>query len=334
MLLLSAFAANANYSKSIHKSWPISKVKALAIENKFGNINFISNRDDSVTIDVHIEIENPSAKKAEYLADQIQFLFALNDGKVHAQTKFGDNFKTNQNFTIQYTINIPTDRDLEVENRYGNVTLGDLYANGYFEIKYGNIYGRNLKAPDDSDIKLELSYGQGTFASIKKLLAEVGYSTVDFGDMHEANLESQYSVVKIGTSGDLNIESKFDTYKVKSVNDLYAESKFSGWDIINLNNSFELENEYGSIDVGNVNKQFELINIENKYGNINVGVSSDASYQLESESYYCNVSYPEAEEIKHITENNRTYIKAIIGNHNSETKVKIETRYGKVNLVK
>lgn len=332
-LSVSFLNVQANFQKNIHKSWPMQNVKALTVDSKFGNINFISNRDDSVTIDVLLQIENISASKAEAIAKQIEFYFTISDGTVSARTEFNDRFKTNSDFKIVYTINIPIDRHLVIENKFGDVTLGNLKAKGNFDIQYGNIYGQNLSAPNNEKIELNLKFGNATFNNINRLNAEVGYSKLNTGNIESAEFDTQYSTMKVGEVGTFRAESKYDTFTAKSVKDLTVESKFTGWKIDLLQSIFDITTQYGDITIYEVNKNFESIKIDNSFGNIKIGIPADASYQLESESSFCEVYFPNGEIIKKTEDNYNKYIKAMIGKTTGSAKVNINTRYGKVKLM-
>ena len=325
--------AKADYVKNIHKSWGINKIQALNIESKFSNINIVNTRDDSVTIDVEIEIKRLSDNNAEYLANQIDFHFSLSGGTIYAKTEFSDRFKTKQEFNITYTINIPTDRNLFVENKYGNVTMGDLNALGEFEIQYGNIQGQDLKAPENEKIKLEVKYGSSSFDAINNLYAEIGYGKLFADAVEKANFDTQYSIIKVDKIGKAVAESKYDHYEIDKVDELSIESKFTGWSIDRLTNKLYIDTQYGDVDIDDVGEGFEKIDVENSYGNIMIDIPSTASYQLESECYYCRIRYNDnAEVIKSIQENNHQYIKANVGKGQPAARVKIESRYGKVSL--
>lgn len=326
--------AKADYVKNIHKSWAVNKVQALNIESKFSNINFVATRDDSVTIDVVVEIKKLSDSNAKYLADQIDFQFSLSNGTVYAKTDFSDRFKTKQEFDIVFTINIPIDRNLDVENKYGNVTLGDLKAIGKFEIHYGNIQGQDLQAPDGEKIKLEIKYGNASFDAINNLYAEVGYGKLFVDEVSTANFDTKYSILKVDKIKKAVSDSQYDHYEFDEVDELSVDSKFTGWSIDQLNNSLLIDTQYGDVDIDRVSARFEKIDIENSYGNINIGIPNNASYQLEGDCYYCKIKYNDkAEVIKHIQENNHLYVKANVGSGQSNAKVKVESRYGKVSLM-
>lgn len=333
LLIFGSLTANADYVKNIHKAWGINKVKALAIENKFGHINFINDRDDSVSIDVVIEIEKLTGSKAEKLADEIEFYFALNDGTIKAKTNFSDDFKTNQNFSIVYTINIPSNCDLNVENKYGNVTLGDLNAKGIFEIKYGNIHGQNLTAPDNEKIKLELKYSNASFDEINNLFADLGYSKFSADRIGEVVFDSKYSVIAVDEIDKAFADSQYDNFQFDRINDLKTESKFTGWNIDNLSNTLNIKTQYGDVDIDHISRDFTVIDLENSYGNIKLGISSEASYLLESDTYYCKTRHNATEIYKEIEDNHHFYIKAMVGKPGGKAKVKIESKFGKVNLL-
>ena len=334
VLMLGVLQSRADYSKSIHKSWGINSVKALALESKFTNINFVNDRDDSVTIDINISIDDVNESTGEAIANQIDFSFSMSNGTLKAETDFSDRFRTNKDFTIQYTVNIPNDRDLDIENKFGNVTLGDLNANGVFEVKYGNIYGQNLMAPDNEKIRLELKYGNATFESVNRLYADLGYAKLQSGDMDAAEFDTQYSIIKTDNVKMMNVDSKYDQYSTETVDQLSVESKFTNWKVGKIMTRFWIDTQYGDVDVDQVSPDFETVNIQNSYGNIKVGISPSASYQLSSESYYCKVYFPEADIVKQIEDNNHTTIKATVGKSNPDAKVIVETKYGKVRLTK
>lgn len=332
-LLLTSFMAEANFAKTIHRNWSVNQVNTLKVDNKFGNINFEKSRTDSVVIVVTVEIKDLTRSRSEYLANQIDFRFSLSDGILTASTVFSDNFKTNQEFNIVYTINIPTDKNLEILNKYGNVTLGDLNATGKFDINYGNIQGRDLKAPNKQYIDLNLKYGNASFNSINQLKANIGYGKLSADKIEDANFNTQYSIIKVNTANKVKINSKYDNIDFKFSTEVVATSTITNWSMGNITDKLILNTEYGNVNVSKVETTFKEIKIENSYGNIIIGIPYGASYQLNSDCYYCKVKHHEAEIISQSDNNNREIIKANVGNQPSGAVVVVKSRYGKVNLM-
>lgn len=332
LLLFVAFNGKADYEKKIHKAWGIDKVEAFKIESKFSNINFVDGRNDSVTVDILIEIKHPSTNKAKELADEIDFVLYLKDGVVNAETRFDSKFRTNQDFQITYTVTIPNDRKLHVENKYGSVSLGKLIAGGFFDIKYGKIFGDQLRAPEGENIEMDLKYTDGTFDQIDRLKLDLGYGKLSVDKISDGIFETEYSIVNVDELETAKIDSKYDTYSLGVAGKIYAESKFTGWKIDELTRLFAIVNQFGNIDINYVDEGFELIDINNQYGSIEAGISEQASYSLEGDCYYCKMKHKDGEIIREIVNNHHTSIKLNIGEKAPQGKVKIESRYGKVDL--
>lgn len=332
IILLCGTSSYADQVKKIHKSWPIGKVFTMAVENKFGNISFINNRDDSVTIDVSVDTDMDS-HTAYRIADKIDFEFSFESGKIDARTIFNESFRSNENFTINYIINIPTDKNLEVNNKYGNITLDNLNANGNFEVAYGNIMGNSLKAPDEEKIRLDLRYGNATFENVNRLMGTISYSKLRTTNIDEADLETRYSTIFAETCNEMFANSRYDNYTLLKVQRVKTDSKFTDWKIDQATLSAEFITEYGDIKIRKVPANFEKVILQNRYGNVRIGIAEDASYSLKSESFYCNVDFPDTKPMKYIKDNNHTSIEAFIGAKKTNSKVIIESHYGKVDLM-
>ncbi|HPR33891.1 MAG TPA: DUF4097 family beta strand repeat-containing protein [Prolixibacteraceae bacterium] len=334
LLASSSPDARAEYVKKVYKSWPAREVQTLNVENKFGNITFLYTRTDSVVINIQVEIKNLSGSKAQNLADMIRFKFSSSDGIVKATTTFDDDFKTNQDFEINYTIYIQEDKNLMIENKYGNLVLGNLNAKGMFDIAYGNITGKNLSAPDDEFIRLELKYGTGFLAEVNRLEAKIGYSKFRSDQVATARLDTKYSVLSIERCGRIMADSRYDNYQIDKVQEATIDTKFTGWSINELNKILKMENQYGDIDIDHVSPHFESIRLENQYGNIQLGMASDARYSLKAQAVYCKVRYPRsAETFRYIEDNNNITIDAVVGGGEPESTIVIESQYGNVDLM-
>jgi len=334
ILVLGQISAKAEQVKKLHKSWPINKVLSLSVENKFGNINFLNTRDDSVTIDIVVETDNGNYRYGNRIADLIDFDFSFEDGEISAKTVFNNDFKTNNNFTINYVINIPVNKHLDVTNKFGNVTLSDLKANGKFQISYGNIFGNSILAPANATIKIELKYSNATFETINRLKAQIAYSKFRTTNVEDAEMETKYSNVNIDNCENLNTNAQYDNFIIGTLQQLNTDSKFTDWKIDEIGYDAEFNTEYGDVNVGHVSKKFQNIKIENRYGNIRIGIDKEASYNLASDTYYCEVRHPKSTPSKYIKDNNHTIIETIIGNSNTTSKVIVESKYGNIDLMK
>ncbi len=324
-------AAGEEKTKELHQGWTVNSIQTLEVSNKFGEIKINNFGGDSVTIDVVVTVEAPNEKRADELLELINVDFGKSGNTARAETKISNDFKSRQKFSIDYTINIPSDKNLNISNKYGNTIVNKLDADGYFNIQYGNLTANQLNAPPSGNMNLNLAYGKADIGSTNDMDIEVKYSTINVGGTGNLKIESKYSVLNIEESKVVNIESKYDTFEFEEVGTLSATTKYSHFKIEELKKKLKIEAGYGGISIDEVSDDFESISIENSYGQIKLGLD-EASYSLDASCDYCGISYPEENFTgNRIKENNTQTVKGNVGTDGHGT-VYIRSRYGEIKL--
>ncbi|MFY9151470.1 MAG: hypothetical protein WAO52_05615 [Prolixibacteraceae bacterium] len=323
-------AAGADYTKQYKKSWTKSSVSSLKITNKFGEVKINDTGGDSVSIKVLITIDNQSSSKAKELMDKIHIDFQKSGNLVIAETTIEDKFNSNGSFSIDYLVNIPKDRDLDITNRYGNVVLNDLDAKGTFNVSYGSMSAGNLKSPAGNPIAIVINYGKADLESVNDAKMEFKYSKLFVGEIDKLIMDSKYCTVNIDEISAITLTSKYDAVNIDNLGKLKSESRYTNYKIGNLSGSLDLNTGYGSVQINQVESQFEKIAITNSYGGINIGMNG-LNYKLIADCDYCDVKYPtERYKGNKIKESHRFSLDGQVG-HGGGT-VSITSRYGGVKL--
>lgn len=327
-ILIAGLTANAEeQTKEYYESWAANGVQSLEIINKFGEVKVTNERADSVTIAVTITVDARDEKKANALLDKIDVEFRKSGGAVKAVTTIESNFKNLKEFSIDYVVNIPSDKDLKISNKYGNTIVSTLTGNGDFNIQYGNLSANELMG---ENMKISLAYGNSTVSAASDLEVELSYSGMSFGEIGNLKLESKYSSVDIEEGKTITIDSKYDKFNFEEVESVSATTKYSHLRIEELSKSLKIEAGYGSVKVREVGVDFESISITNSYGQISLGLSDN--YIIDASCKYCGISYPEDKFIgDRIKENNTRTIKGKVG-EGSGGKVYVRSRYGEIKL--
>lgn len=331
LILISPSLRAEEFSKDVHQGYVKSQITALDVSNKFGTIEINDFGGDSVTVDVTITVEASTEARAEQLMDLIEININRSGGMLKAQTVISDDFKSKQNFSIDYKINIPKDRNLSVENKFGNVAVQGLDAAGAFEIAYGNLTAGVLNAPGDG-VLLELAYGKADIESVNKMMGEVKYSKVFVGTAGSLNMETKYSGINVDELESLSLESKYDDVKLGHAGSVTAESKYTNYALDELAGSLNIDTQYGSVRVGKVLPDFSKIEITNSYGGISLGMDQ-LSYQLDAECDYCDVKYPgDSFQGDRQKDNSRLKVQGHVGTPSADQQVIIKSRYGGIKL--
>ena len=318
-------------TKKYHESWAASGVETLNISNKFGEIKFTNEGSSEITIDVLVTVEASSDSKANELLDKIDVDFDKNGSTVMAETTIENNFKSNREFSIDYVINVPTNKNLVVSNKYGNTVVNKLNANGDFDIQYGNINANELIAPNNGRINLDLAYGKGNIETTGDINIDISYSNLTLGTLNDLKLDSKYSTIDFEKGRVIQIDSKYDKFSFGKVKSVTATTKYSNLKIDYLATSLKIESGYGGVKVNEIAPDFESVSITNSYGQISLGLNS-ASYAVDATCNYCGISYPE-ERFKgnRMKENTSFELKGKVGSAGGGT-VMIRSRYGAIRL--
>lgn len=323
-------AAGAEFSKQYRKGWLKSGITAVQITNKFGEVKVNDMGGDSITIKVLITIDNASESRAKELMNKIHISLQKNGGMITAETEIEENFRGNNSFSIDYLVNVPKDRDLIINNKYGNVIVNELEAKGSFDVAYGSMTAGKMKAPAGNPIKIIISYGKATLETINDAIMEFKYSKLYADEISQMTLDTKYSTVNLHKASTMTLDSKYDGINIDEIDKLKSVSKYTNYKIGLLTGSLDLDTGYGSVKINKVVAKFDKIQITNSYGGINIGLN-DLSYKLKADCDYCDVNYPEARyKGNRIRENHSFSLEGNVGTGGGT--VSINSRYGGIKL--
>lgn len=323
-------ATGAEFTKQYRKGWARSSVTALKITNKFGEVKINDMGGDSVTIKVLITIDNASESRANDLMNKIQISIQKSGGQISAETKIEEDFRSKESFSIDYLVNIPKDKELDITNRYGNLIINELDAKGYFEVNYGSMTAGKMKAPAGNPLKIIVNYGKADLETINEANMEFKYSKLYADEINHLTLDTKYSTVTLHKTSSLTLDSKYDGINIEEVDNLKSVSKYTNYKIGMLTGSFDLDTGYGSVRISKVDTKFDKIRIVNSYGGINIGLN-ELNYKLQAECDYCDVNYPEDRyKGNKIRDNHHFSLDGNVGTGGGD--VSITSRYGGVKL--
>ncbi len=328
-LVVSLNVNAARVSKKVYKSFPVNSVQKLELNNKYGNIYIENNRTDSVIVSADIWVEG-SSDRAQRLLNCISVSVNQSGSTVIATTNIENMNNGNNEFSIDYHIAIPADRDLAVVQKYGTVNMKDLTGKGSFEIKYGELNGQKLLSPE---LSMDVAYSKVNLETVKDLTLSLRYSKLKLGSGKNLTFETRYSGLSIEECNQLVADSKYDNYSLETLNDLTFNAMYTGCKIEKLNKKLNLINGYGGFTVKGIPSGFESISIENKYAGIKLGIAADASYHLSGTVRYCNIDHPEGK-LNKTRENTSYEVNGIVGkSENPKASVNINSSYGNINLM-
>lgn len=345
LLLIALFLAGALNSqaqpvvdgkvKKYHQAWDASGIETLEVVNKFGEVRINNDGGSQVTVDVVINVESESESAAQKLLSDITVEFSKSGNTAKAETRIKESFKSKSKFSIDYKVNIPPDKNLNITNKFGNTFVNELLAKGDFNIGYGNLSANKLMGSAKGDITLNLEYGKGDVSELGDATLNVAYSKLFVDEGKNLNLTSKYSGIDLGEVLEVKADSKYDGFEVDEIESLVAEMKYTTVKIGELKKKLVLTSGYGGIKVEDVSSTFELIDVNSSFGQINLKIENDAAYSLMAECQFCDINHSKSDFKGNSSKTDFTNkLDGVIGSGSPKGKVTVKSRYGNIVLGK
>jgi hypothetical protein len=105
-------------------------------------------------------------------------------------------------------------------------------------------------------------------------------------------IKSTISKIKTGDINSIVIDSKSDNYNIKSVNNLMMESTYSSFEIGILTGQLKSKTTYGSVNISDLKKGFNNIDIVSGQTQVSFNTGLSASFMADIVSTDSSVEFP------------------------------------------
>lgn len=347
--LLSLKAQEYEKSRKLVQTFAATAETSVQIINKYGNVHILPWDKDSISFEVNIKVEANKQSKVEKTFENIEIEFSETSYYVIAQTVFGNQknafwsdvsdftnsmLKNGSNAQIDYTVYLPSDLELTLELKFGNLYMTDHEAKALITISNGDFRGGNF-----SDLELNHDFGNVVIDTINTGSLTLSYTELKLNYTEDIRIESKSSKPKIDSFKSLRMNSRRDSWYFKNAGLINGETSFSHLVIEELNADLIMNTNYGSLRIDKYGKDFSMMNLYASYSDVSVVCDGIPAYFLEV--YYDNKTrmiYPKSPPIfteKVIDENeSEMLLSGNAGQASGDTpRIKITIDGGSVNLI-
>jgi hypothetical protein len=291
-MLNTNFAQIYTESKNIVRSFAVNPDTRLDISNKYGKIQVIQWKKDSVRLEIELSVKSSSQSKLEKLMDNIEIEFTGTNYYVIANTRIGS---TNNTFftdlmdlsgaiipsknqvEINYTVMAPSYMIVNITNKFGNIYMDDMKGNVTISLSNGDMKINRL----EGEANINVNFGNGTINYLNNAKLNLSYADFEIRNAGQITLISKSSKIRIDKVDLLKTESSRDKYSISEVSNLFGESYFSDLQIYKLNEEANFTSRYGDFTVDSVAGNFSLINLHSEYADLDLTFSQTSSYYVE-----------------------------------------------------
>lgn len=288
---VSLFAQNYNLTKTYDRSFAIKDLTEISIINKYGDVQIIHWDKDSVRFQVKVEVNSHKESKAEKLFQAIQINFKSTNFYVHAETELlGMNSiwneitdKTKQIFnakttsTINYVVYLPNSSNLSIQNKYGNIFIGDYKGELNIELSNGDLKAHNIIGKS----KLKVNFGDLFIHRIENAFLETTYAEAEISQIVYLESNTSTSRFYIEELDELSIISSHDKYYIGQINKISGKGRFSLIRIKNLEQEINLKMEFGALHLRGLSSELLNFQLSGYKTDIHLALNYEDAYQVE-----------------------------------------------------
>ena len=282
LILFSPLLVKAQFTdtKEIRKSYAITPETQIEITNKYGKIDVKTWDQDSVKFQINIRVEEKKLSKLEESIDEIDFdirnsehylivrtIVEKNQGALSREIKrFKETLLSSDgNIQVDYTVWMPDSNRLKIDNKFGDIYIGDFKGEADISLSNGN-----MKAHNFSNINLTLNFADVSINKIAQGRLDCNCSDLFVKEVGSIHLDSKSTEFEFQQAETLSISSRRDKFRIGDVELLDARSTFTTFRINKMTDRVKIQAEYGGIEIENAGADFSGINIESRSTDINL----------------------------------------------------------------
>lgn len=342
---LSIKAQAESETRNFIKSFRSEDETSLEINNKYGTVQVIPWKKDSVLIRAEVKAYAPNRSRIEKMFEGVSVNITGSKYIIRAQTDFSQSinmlFESFKGMTrqlisydsrleINYYVNAPEYVNLRIDNKYGDVYLENVEGNFSATVSNGSFRAGSL----GEGSTLIMAFCDASINNFVSGKIDASFSDIEITSTENLTLSSISSKYNIKKSGKLNIESKRDKFFLDQVSSVEGESYFTDFRINKVETGLHVTTKYGSVNADLIEKGFNSVDINSGFSDITLGFDKTTSYNLDLRYINSFVVLPDNEnktEKKALNEEKKEFlISGTIGRNPGASKVNIDATRGNI----
>jgi hypothetical protein len=346
LLLIILLAANLSAQINncvFNKTLPVKKGTTLKLSNKYGDINCLTGKDDSLSICATITIIQDNETLLSKSMKLININFEKLIDTIRISTQYDKKFFTEsvregrKSFSVDYIIKMPAYIDLKIADEFGNVLLEEVSGNVNIRLSQGQLVAKRLTRGNLNPFStIYVDHGKISIDELNWMTLSVyNCSSVIIGKAKALIMNSAISKIKIDEISSLISNSKSDNYTINSINNLHSESTYSVFEIGKFIGQLKSKVTYGSMNISDMYSGFSFIDIVSEQAQVSLTPRQNTSFIADIVETDASIQFPSAKYrgLIRADSGNSTTITGTAG-VNKETKslIKIRANSGKVTI--
>jgi hypothetical protein len=288
-VMVQANKGDAEFKKTIEKSFAVNNGATVEILNKYGKIVLRTWNKNEVKATIVITGYGKSTSEAEDIVGMVDVASRNSGGEVNLTTKYnprsggkwfswGSKRDSKDYVKIDYEVYVPQSLSkLSIDNQFGDVIADRLPFAADMRLNYCFYDIREISGP----LVMNLNYCQkGNIGKAGKVNLNANYSSVNSDRIDELTVRSNYSEYDLKSVGRIEIQANYDKYKMNEVGGISSRSNYTDFQINQLQGEAKMTLTYGNADLRALSGSFKGGDFRLSYSDIKLGIPQKLPLQL------------------------------------------------------
>ena len=306
VLMLVAFFAFANKwndnnhynykfeeQKTIEKTFDVGANPELVTDGKYSDFIITTWDQPQIEFSVKVTVKSDDEKKAEAKFNSINIVLEKVGNKVIARTEFGEyKYKTfNGSIAIKYNIKVPKDVAMDLETKYGDVTIDEARRKLKIDIIYGDFKADNLMIDTFQNNKIFVKYGNVNIDVVKKFFMVLSYGDAKINKCDYIDATVKYGKIFITELNHCMLEIKYSNARIEKANKVnFTNVAYSDVKLRNVKETVRADLKYSDLSA-TVTSLSPKIEIDGAYSDVNLYLNENASFNYRMSSSYGDITF-------------------------------------------
>jgi hypothetical protein len=322
--------------KEIKKAYIVNADAGIAIKNSYGNVYVTTWDEDKIELSILIKVSGDNEKWVQKRIDDIDVTIEALKSMVTAETIIAkssrNNNGRNNSFEINYTIKIPKNGSVKINNKYGSIITTDLFSNTNLNCEYGKLTLGKLNG--NSNI-LSFDYcPKSTIEYIKTGTIAADYSGLTLNEFGKLSLNADYTDCTIGNGNELKYDCNYAKLNLGNISTIDGKGDYLSFRVKQISNTLKINTDYSKITVDEIDARANSISIDSGYTTIDLGYNTDFYFNFDVNLKYANFKYDR--ELEFNSKQETAFSKSYQGYYKKSgaNKISIRSEYGNASLNK
>lgn len=341
VLCLTAFFAMANnyrgnddnyrfeQERTVEKSFTVGALSSLEMDGKYSDFIITAWDEPQIDFKIKITVKSDNQKKLESKFNSIGIYLAQEGNNIKAETVFGEyGYKSFDGaITIKYYVKVPRDISMDLETKYGDITIDEVREKLKVNVKYGDFKADNILIDDITKNSVEVKYGNINIDNVGKIALWLEYGDAKINTCNYVDGTLKYSKIFITDLNEGMLENKYSTTRIETANKvMFVNTAYSDLKVRKASNSLDANIKYTDL-TATVSSQKPMVTINGAYSDVVLYLNPDAAFNYNLQSSYGDIAFKGFFEAKSITG---------MGHYGEgeRGKLDISVKYGDVDILK